>query len=230
MKANYVFIIIFLMISRLGFAQTDTITGILLDVNEKIIKKHPVTLGKVSPVTVKSDKYGIFMFPNANLNDTLYIGDKKGKNPIAIPINGYAYITVKSLKGDFHSTYLSEPDRQLLRSLQQMENDRNNAVRSKTYNFLSKEDIKLRGCPDIECLMRAFAGVSVVNGEVQILGNNNSRYNSTAALILINGIPTRNLSNIPVESIESIRLIKDGRDYGLQGQNGVVEITMQGGQ
>jgi len=230
MKANYVFIIIFLMISRLGFTQTDTITGILLDVNEKVIKNHPVTLGKVSPVTVKSDKYGIFMFPNANLNDTLYVGDKKGKNPIAIPIMGNAYITVKSLKGDFHSTYLSEPDRLLLRSLQQMENDRNKAVRSRTYNFLSKEDIKLKGCPDIECLMRSFAGVSVVDGEVQIFGNTTSRTAGTSALILVNGIPTRNLSNIPIESIESIKISKDGNGYGLQGQSGVVEIAMQGGR
>ncbi|MDR0796344.1 MAG: Ig-like domain-containing protein, partial [Tannerella sp.] len=83
MKKNYLLIVFFLTAALVGYAQDNSLTGILLDKNGKVIKKYPVTLGKKTPLTVKTDKYGIFTFQDANLQDSLYIGDKKGKNPIA---------------------------------------------------------------------------------------------------------------------------------------------------
>ena len=224
MKANYLLIAFFLF-TQIGFAQDNTLTGILLDVNNKVIKKYPVTLGKTLPVTVNTDKNGVFIFPNANLQDTLYVGDKKGKNPIAIPVNGSAYVTIKSLKGNFNTQYLSEPDAQLLRYLQQMESDN----RRKDSNSLTKEEIKLSGCRDIRCLLGRFVGVSMsTDGQVQIAGINSSIRGSIYALIVIDGIPNGgNLDDIPVEDIEDITVLKDGSMYGARGANGVIVVNLQ---
>lgn len=227
MKIYYLFFVIFLFAVQNSSAQSDTLTGVLLDVNNKVIKNYPVTLGKVSPVTVKTNKYGIFTFPNVDLQDILYVGDKKGKNPIAISINGFSYITIKSVKGNFDMEYLSEPDMQLLRYLQQIEQDK-----KRNFTGLTSEDIKLSGCYDIYCLLSSFAGVSISNNDGQrditIVGINNTIRGHTTPLIVINGIPGGgSIDDIPVEEIENITVMKDGSQYGARGANGVILINLK---
>jgi len=168
------------------------------------------------------------VFPNANLQDTLYVGDKKGKNPMAIPVNGSSYVTIKSLKGNFNAQYLSEPDEQLLRYLQRQESDR-----KKDFNTMTKEEIKLSGCRDINCLLGYFVGVSVSTSDqggtqVQIKGINSTIRKSTSPLIVINGVPNGgSLDDIPVEDIEDITVLKDGSLYGTRGANGAIVVNLQ---
>ena len=47
MKTHYLLIIACLFVSQSAASQNDTITGVLLDAKDKIIKNYPVTLGKV---------------------------------------------------------------------------------------------------------------------------------------------------------------------------------------
>jgi len=204
-------------------AQNDTITGVLLDVNDKAIKNYPVTLGSVSPVTVKTDKYGIFTFPKANLHDTLFVGDKKGKNMVKIPVNGYPFVAVKSLKGNFNTEYLSKADERLVRSVQQ---EIKQNTRNRSANTLNREDILQSGCRDVYCIVRRFSGVSVVNGEIQIRGSGTSSLSSsTSALIVIDGVPDGNINSVPVEDIETISVMKDASFYGVRGANGAILIN-----
>ena len=226
MKTRYLFITALLLIVQNVFAQEHTLTGVLLDVNNKIIKNHPVTLGKESPVTVKTNKHGVFTFTDANLQETLYIGDKKGKNPIAIPVNGHSYITIKSQKGNFNTNYLSEPDMYLLRYLQEMEKEK-----KKSFNTLTKDDIKSSGCLDIFCLLSSFPSVSIFynnNGEqqIQLTGINNTIKGSTAPLIVVNGVPGGSLE-IPIEEIEDITILKEATIYGTRGANGAIVINLK---
>ena len=218
MKTNHFLLAVLLLISHLGYTQNDTITGVLLDINSKVIKNYPVTLGKVFPVTVKTDKYGIFTFPNANLQDTLFVGDKKGKNPVAIPVNGHPFVTIKSLKGNFNTEYLSEPDAQLVRSLQQAENDRR-----KSSTSLNRDDIEKSGCRDVVCLLRRMSGVTVYGNAIRIRGMANSLQGASDPLIVLDGVQTDNL-NIPVEDIEHISVLKDASMYGVRGANGAIVI------
>jgi outer membrane receptor for ferrienterochelin and colicin len=113
-----------------------------------------------------------------------------------------------------------------------MDNDRIKKVRSKSSSMMTQEDIKLRGCSDIYCVLNFLAGVRVVNGEVQIFGMNNSMTLSTAALIVIDGIPmgSSNLESIPIESIETISVLKNASEYGVRGSNGAIVIKMIGGR
>ncbi len=84
-----------------------------------------------------------------------------------------------------------------------------------------------------ELIRGRFAGVQVVNGEIIIRGVN-SINSSSAALIVVDGIPSSNsvLSSIPPIQVKSINVIKDGSSaiYGSRGANGVVLIeTKKGG-
>jgi TonB-dependent SusC/RagA subfamily outer membrane receptor len=77
-----------------------------------------------------------------------------------------------------------------------------------------------------------FAGVQVANGQIIIRGVN-SINSSTAALIVIDGIPVDGaaLNSIPPIQVKSINVIKDGSAaiYGSRGANGVVVIETKGG-
>jgi len=224
MKKNNLLIFTMLLITQLGISQNETVTGVLLDINNKVIKKHPVMLGSVSPVTVKTDNQGIFSFPNVNLQDTLYVGDSKGLNPVAIPINGHIYLTIKSLKGNFDTNYLDEPDERLVRYLQQVE-------RSRTRNLSSmrKEDIEKSGCRDVACLLRRFGGVMLAGENILMRGSGTTSFTgeTNSALVILDGIPVSSgdILNLPPEDIEDITILKDASMYGVRGANGAVVVN-----
>ena len=220
MKTHSLLIAVLLLISQLSVSQSETLTGVLLDVKNKVIKNYPVTLGHVSPVTVKTDKYGIFTFTGANLQDTLYVGDKKGRNLMSIPVNGYPYVTIKSMKGNFNTEYLSEPEEQILRALQQLEKER-----QMNLTTLRREDIATSGCQDVYCLLRRLSGVTVAGNTIRIRGMSSSLSMSSDPLIIIDGIADSSESLIvPVDDIEDISVLKDASMYGVRGANGAIVI------
>ena len=225
MKTNNFFIVVLLSVFQAALAQNDTLTGILLDIRDKPIKKYYVRLGR-PPVSVKTDKAGIFSFPHANLNDTLFVADKKGRNEVTIPVNGYSFVAVKSLNGNFNTKYLSEPDEKIIQYVErqiQMNKKKNLTV-------LHKEDIEKSGCMDVSCLLRRFSGVTIgSNNNIQIRGTNSLQL-STGPLIVIDGIPTTDTSflfNIPIEEIEEISVLKDASMYGVRGSNGAIVVITQ---
>ena len=89
---HYLSIIILSFSSQILLAQNDTLVGVLRDISDKIIKRYPVTLGSQNPITVKTNKHGVFTIPGANLNDTLFVTIKKTRNVVKVPVNGYNYI------------------------------------------------------------------------------------------------------------------------------------------
>lgn len=84
-----------------------------------------------------------------------------------------------------------------------------------------------------EVIRGRFPGVQIMNGEIIIRGIN-SLNSSSAALIVVDGVPADNsvLGTIPPVQVKSINIIKDGSSaiYGVRGSNGVVLIeTKKGG-
>ena len=223
MKINYLIITACLLTSQLVVSQNDTITGVLLDAKNKVIKNYPVTLGKVSPVTVKTDKYGFFTFHDANLLDTLFVGDKKGRNPIAIPVDGHLFVAIKSLKGNFNAEYLSETDDLIRNYLQKIQQ-----ATKADFNILRSEDIEQSGCLDITCLLSRVNGVTIENNQVLLRGGGFSRYGTNGALLILDGIIVGNsiddVNSIPIEEIDNITVLKDASTYGTRGANGAILI------
>ena len=83
-----------------------------------------------------------------------------------------------------------------------------------------------------ELIKGRFAGVQVNNGEIIIRGVN-SINSSSAALIIVDGVPVDGsaLNSIPPVQVKSINVIKDGSSaiYGSRGANGVVLIETKRG-
>lgn len=100
---------------------------------------------------------------------------------------------------------------------------------------LNKNDLDFSQYSNIyELIKGRFAGVQVSNGEIIIRGIN-SINSSSAALIIVDGVPmdASALSSIPPIQVKSINVIKDGSSaiYGSRGANGVVIIeTKRGGE
>jgi TonB-dependent SusC/RagA subfamily outer membrane receptor len=107
--------------------------------------------------------------------------------------------------------------------------DKLNAVAS-----LNTNDLDFSQYTNIyELIKGRFAGVQVDGGEIIIRGIN-SINSSSAALIVVDGVPTNSsaLTSIPPTQVKSINVIKDGSSaiYGSRGANGVVLIeTKRGG-
>ena len=221
MKTNYLFVIVSLLIAQSVCAQNDTIRGVVLDVKNKAVKKQAVATGGVSSLSTTTDSKGFFTFPDANLQDTLYLKDKKGKTLSTVPVNGYPFITIKLLKDDFSFDYLSEPDERFLNYLRQLDD-----AAQKDFGVLRQEDIKRSGCTDMLCLLRGIGGVSISNGGIVLAGVSSSIRGSTNALIVLDGSVTDldTINSMPVEDIEDITVLKDGSKYGARGANGAVEI------
>ena len=223
MKIQTLVISFLVLISQVVCAQNDTIRGILLDINNKEIKKYPVTLGSNSPVTVKTDKKGVFTFINANLQDTLYVGDKKGRNPVAIPVKGHQFLYVKSLRGNFNTDYLSSEDERIIRYLKVVEKDQ----QKKNLSSLNKEDIEKSGCNDVYCLLRSLSGVTVSGSLIRVRGGGGSfsTASSTAALIVIDGIPDSDITSVDIYDIENMTVLTDAGIYSVRGANGAIVIN-----
>lgn len=83
-----------------------------------------------------------------------------------------------------------------------------------------------------EVIKGRFSGVQIMNGEIIIRGIN-SINSSSAALIIVDGIPVDGsmLGSIPPVQVKSINVIKDGSSaiYGSRGANGVVLIETKRG-
>jgi outer membrane receptor for Fe3+-dicitrate len=196
------------------------LTGVLYNAKDKVIKNYPVTLGKHIPVTVKTNKNGLFSIPGANLWDTLYIELPREEKEIQIAVNGYNYLTVKLMKGNYETSRRLEPDAGLLKILNR---ERNKMISSATMN---KEEIIKSRCQDIFCLLRQMSGVSMQDGSIRIRGIG-SIHSSNDALVVLDGIPMNDLnilSSIPIHNLEEISILKEGTQYGARGANGVIII------
>lgn len=221
MKTKGLIVIIFILTAHFISAQNDTLTGVLRDTKEKAIKRYEVRLGNNPGVTVKTDKNGVFVFPQASLEDTLYIDmNKKGKTA-KVPVSGYSFLTIHLKEGSYEVDHRYEPDVALQEVLLR---ERKKMVSSST---LSKAEILQTRCQDIYCLLRRLSGVMVQNnGGIRIRGG--ASFNSSAnALIVVNGIPMQDysiMSTITVQDIEEITVLKDATQYGAMGANGAIVI------
>jgi TonB-dependent SusC/RagA subfamily outer membrane receptor len=98
---------------------------------------------------------------------------------------------------------------------------------------MNNEDADFSQYSNIYDLIRGrFAGVQVKNSEIIIRGVN-SINSSSAALIVVDGVPVDGsaLNSIPPVQVKSINVIKDGSAaiYGSRGGNGVVIIETRRG-
>lgn len=214
-------IIILLGCTQAMFSQSDTLIGVLHDAKKKPVKNHPVTLGSENPITVKTNRQGMFTIPNADLEDTLHIVVKKDNREVHIPVKGFNYITIDLTQTSFEADHRLEATPEIQEII---ERERNKIVSS---SVMSRSEIEKSRCQDIECVLRRLSGVTIVGGSVRIRGGINSLNATSGALIVVNGVPgdMSLLSSFHVRDIERIEALKDASQYGARGTNGAIIIT-----
>lgn len=202
-----------------AMGQNDTLTGILRDARMKAVKRYPVVLGRHDPVTVKTDRKGVFRFTEADLNDTLYLFAPKTDIVYKIPVSGYNYLHIQLKKVSFDIDRRYEPDPELRAIL---ERERNKTQSSST---MGRQEIERSRCQDIFCLLRMMSGVQVQNGTVRIRGIG-SVYGGNDPLIIVDGaqMDTGILSTLSVYDLAEIKVLKEATIYGAQGANGAIII------
>lgn len=198
-------------------AKPDTLSGILRTADQKVAKRIPVTLGKV---TKKTSSNGVFEFPNANLQDTLKVWSAKEKKQYAIPVNGYNYLTVTLKNGAFDTKGGEAPDPELQKIL---EREHSKMISS---DKMDRAQIQKLHCEDLYCVLQHMSGV-YVNGTAVNIRASMSFNSGTDPLIVVDGIPMQDISilgALPIQTIEEVTVLKDGAEYGARGANGVIKI------
>ena len=192
-------------------AQSDTLVGVLKDVSQKAIKRYPVTLGSVNPKTVKTNGKGMFMFPGANLQDTLFVTIKKTKNQLLVPVNGYNYITITLENSTFNADRSNEPNEELQRLIMS--------------SVMTREDIRRLGCRDMISVLKRMSGVTFMDGSIRIRASA-SLTSPTDPLVVVDGIPMdlTILDTIAIEDVQEVSVLKDAGQYGARGANGAIVI------
>ncbi len=221
MRTIYSIIVVLLCSGQSLLAQNDTLVGVLRDANEKVVKNYPVTLGRLNPQKVKTDRNGVFSIPGANLQDTLYVTIKKEKKEIAVPVNGYNFLNITLREGTFKSDHRLEPDPYLIDILSR---ERNKMI---SMNVMNKSEIEKSRCQDVRCLLLRLNGVQIRGNGIVVRGGANSINSGTNALIVVDGVPSQDASilfNLTVQTIQEISVMKDGTMYGAQGANGVIIV------
>ena len=195
------------LLSLQAFGQNDTLIGILRDAKLKAVKRYPVVLGRDNPVTVKTDRKGVFKFTEANLNDTLYLFAPKTDIVYKIPVSGYNYLHIQLKKVSFDIDRRYEPDPELREIL---ERERNKILSS---NTMGRKE-------------RMMSGVQVQNNTVRIRGIG-SVYGGNDPLIIVDGtqMDMSILSTLSVYDLKEIKILKEATIYGAQGANGAIIIT-----
>lgn len=225
MKTLYFLLFFFICSAQQAFTQHEDLTVLIKDVKNKPVKNHPVTLGQINPVTTKTDKFGMFTIPKANLHDTLHISLKNEGEFIHIPVNGYKFLKIDLFSDNYEAKYLNEANEEMAKII---------ARRQKmTYSStLYKSDIEKSGCNDINCLLSRMQVRILSNGTVMIRGaltNNNVEQNreSGGSLIVVNGMPSNDASvlrSLTIHDIEEITVLKDANEYGVRGAEGAIVI------
>jgi hypothetical protein len=92
------------------------------------------------------------------------------------------------------------------------------------YNIITGEEIRQSAVNDLETiLIGRIPGLVRTNGELTLRGRNSINM-SSKPLILVDGSEVMDLSMVSVHDVETVTVLKDGRLYGMRGENGVILV------
>lgn len=200
-------------------SMADDISGIILK-NGKPKKGVNVWLKKADKA-VLTDKDGRFAFSEAYANDTLVI-TATARADAKVVLNSWKEVTVNLGKKDFTVNFGNEEFRF----------DYTLLPATKTGDGVTHEMIMRSGLRTIPDIIRNYiSGVVVVSdggsSKVQVRGIS-SVNSGTDPLVVLDGVSLQGVdldTLMPVEEIATLKVIKDGAEYGVRGANGVIEIT-----
>ena len=183
-------------------------------------KKGIVVWLKKADKTATTDKQGHFAFDSAEAGDTLQVA-ASGRQDALVPVSGHQELTIDLNSNDF--TLRGVDAERTLPYVQ---------VTAPKGGGVNHELIMRSGFRTVsEVLKNCVSGIIVQEGmtgsSIRIRGIN-SINSSNEPLFVVDGVAMQGGdidATVPVETVESIVVLKDGGGYGVRGANGVIEIT-----
>ena len=98
--------------------------------------------------------------------------------------------------------------------------------KKKKSGVMTREDIELSGCNNIECVLRSMSGITIVNGSIRIRSTTNSLNGPSDPIAVVDGIvmDISMINTIALQDVSEIRVLKDASEYGVRGSNGAIII------
>lgn len=215
-KLNILFLLVLLSVATLG--QDLTVFGRVTAFGEVAVSNFPVR-AKKSGMETLTDSSGFFSL-KCNMKDQLIF---KGKpfvtQKIRIEVQDSVNVNLLYVDGDMSRELIVDngfmsPD-DIEYAITELSQQNNNYHQySNIYELLSGQ----------------FSSIEIVDGNrVYIRGQAPSLTLDNSALLIVNGLEVRGLSNVEPMHVKSIQVLKgtDAAFYGSRGANGVVVITMK---
>lgn len=97
-----------------------------------------------------------------------------------------------------------------------------------SYGVITGEELRKENpAQDLEtALLGRVAGLTKINGELTLRGNNSLAF-SSAPLLIVDGVEASTISNISVYDVQTVTVHRDGGMYGQRGANGVIVVKLR---
>ena len=196
--------------------------GIITDAKQRPLKGIKVWK-KNTTESVKTDKMGLFVFPEVKNTDTLVIAVSRKKEAV-VPIDTLTRFLLKVEKKNFVLCAWGKETR--------MDYTRKRRTQTNP-NILTREQIQNLSANTLYDLFKggAIAGVTV-NGDIITIRGGSSFNLDNEPLFVIDGTIYESSreadSVISVNDIEKVEILKDASMYGVRGANGAILITTIG--
>ncbi len=208
-------ILVFLLSGSALMAQG--LTGTVLKKGKP--KKGIVVWLKKADKTVTTDKEGRFAFASVEANDTLQIA-ASGKQDAMVPVNGLQEVTVSLNDKDFS---VKEVDAERTLPYVQVTAPKGGV----NHELIMRSGFRSVSEVLKNCVSGIIVSADMTGSSIRIRGIN-SINSSNEPLFVVDGVAMSGTdidAIVPVETVESIEVLKDGGGYGVRGANGVIEIT-----
>ncbi|MAQ47777.1 MAG: hypothetical protein CMD27_02730 [Flavobacteriales bacterium] len=227
MNTRLRFLILLLLIHYIGSSQTSTISGKILDTNDK------------SPLVGVNILFGNNQGTTSNIDGDYNISLKPGKHNIVFQYLGYETysleINIAPNEKINQNIYLSNTSKELdlvVVSAGKFEQKLEEVTVS--MDVIKPTLIENKNTTDLEILMNQSPGVQVVDGQANIRGGSGWSYNTgSRVLVMIDDMPilsgdrgTVQWNMIPMENISQIEVIKGASSvlFGSSAMNGVINV------
>lgn len=197
--------------------------GIVRFVNGEPVKGARIWV--VKDLETRSDKKGRFGLTNVLPTDTITIRYKKMN--YKVPVDGRKSIKIELLAEDSY-TLGNIYDAPELANLGMGYVKRRELCTPSS--GISGEVIRRSGATNLlDALAGRVPGLTI-NGNVVYIRGLGSINADPTPLYIVDGVRVPSLSNVPVDLVDNVEVLKDGSLYGMEGANGVIIVELIKGQ
>jgi TonB-dependent SusC/RagA subfamily outer membrane receptor len=208
----------------------DTLVGLVVNLKGKPVKNVPVAISRKKADT-KTDRDGIFVIPNASLNDTLTFLLPKSK-VLEVPVAGHNFIKI-TLKDDDYNYDLVQAKEEIIHIGYGTEK-RNNS--SSSSSVISGDELRRNGNDILSALAGKVPGLRILfnsdgSAGVTLRGGTSTQDGAdNSPLYVVDGKIVDSFNFVNINDVDKVSILKDGSMYGTRGANGVIEVTTKSGR